>query len=61
MQVFFSKNAKEFLLDLKAFIATDNPNRAKTYTTHLVKRIESLLQHPYIGKINQTKNDENNL
>ena len=58
MKVVFSKDSKEFLFKLKKFIAKDNPSRAKQYTTDLVSRITKMLQHPYIGKVNATFDDE---
>ena len=58
MKVNFSHDSKEFLLKLKTHIAEDNPSRAKIYTTKLVSRVKDMLQHPYIGKVNLTFNDE---
>ncbi len=58
MKVIFSEDTKEFLLNLKEYIAQDSPSRAKQYTTKLVSRITSMLQHPYIEKINATFDDE---
>ena len=58
MKVNFSHDSKEFLLKLKAYIAEDSPSRAKIYTTKLVSRVKDMLQHPYIGKVNLTFNDE---
>ena len=58
MRVNFSGDAKEYIFKLKEFIALDNPVKAKEYTLNLVSRIRDMLQHPYIGKVNPTKNDE---
>ena len=59
MTVNFSHDSKEFILKLKNHISKDNPSRAKSYTIKLVSRIRDMLQHPYIGKINATFDDEN--
>nr|WP_321265901.1 hypothetical protein [uncultured Sulfurimonas sp.] len=58
MKINFSYDSKEFILKLKSHISKDNSSRAKTYTTKLVLRIKDMLQHPYIGKVNATFNDE---
>ncbi|MEA3371606.1 MAG: type II toxin-antitoxin system RelE/ParE family toxin [Campylobacterota bacterium] len=58
MKVNFSHESKEFIFKLKAHIALDNPSRAKSYAIKLVSRIKDMLQHPYIGKVNATFDDE---
>jgi len=58
MKVNFSHDSKEFLFKLKSHISEDNPSRAKSYTTKLVSRVTDMLQHPYIGKVNLTFDDE---
>ena len=58
MKVNFSHESKEFIFKLKGHIALDNPSRAKSYTIKLVSRIKDMLQHPYIGKVNATFDDE---
>ena len=58
MRVNFSYNSKEFIFKLKEQISLDNPNRARQYSSKLVSRIKNMLQHPYIGKINATFDDE---
>ena len=52
MRVSFSKDAKEFILKNKKFIAQDNPRAARTYTEKLINRITDMLQFPDIGKVN---------
>jgi len=58
MKVNFSHDSKEFIFKLKSHISKDNPSRAKQYTIKLVSRIRDMLQHPYIGKVNATFDDE---
>ena len=58
MRVNFSHDSKEFIFKLKEHISRDNAARAKTYTLNLVARIRDILQHPYIGKVNTTFDDE---
>lgn len=58
MKVNFSHDSKEFLFKLKSHISKDNPSQAKSYTIKLVARIKNMLEHPYIGKINTTFDDE---
>lgn len=58
MKVNFSHDSKEFIFKLKNHIALDNSSRAKSYTIKLVSRIKDMLEHPYIGKVNATFNDE---
>ena len=58
MKINFSHDSKEFIFKLKSHIALDNPSRAKSYTVKLVLRIRDMLQHPYIGKVNATFDDE---
>ncbi len=58
MQIKLSHDSKEFIFKLKEHIALDNPNRARQYTTKLLSRIKDMLQHPYIGKVNATFDDE---
>ncbi len=58
MKVNFSKDSKDFILDLKRYIAKDNPRRAKQYAVKLISRITKMLQYPYVGKVNSTFNDE---
>jgi len=58
MKVNFSLDSKEFIFKLKSHISQDNPSRAKSYTIKLVSRIRDMLQHPYIGKVNATFDDE---
>jgi plasmid stabilization system protein ParE len=58
MKINFSKDSKDFLLNLKEYISQDNPIRARQYTTKLVTRISEMLQYPYIGKINTSFDDE---
>jgi len=58
MKVNFSHESKEFIFNLKSHIALDNPTRARSYTIKLVSRIRDMLQHPYIGKVNATFDDE---
>ncbi len=54
----FSKDAREYLKEQQAFIAIDNPKQAKKYILKLVRRIETLLSFPHIGKVNLTYKDE---
>ncbi|WP_455756160.1 type II toxin-antitoxin system RelE/ParE family toxin [Sulfurimonas sp.] len=58
MKVNFSLDSKEFILELKNHISKDNPSRAKQYTLKLVSRIKDMLQHPYIGKVNTTFDED---
>ena len=58
MKINFSHDSKEFILKLKSHIGLDNPSRAKSYIVKLVLRIRDMLQHPYIGKVNATFDDE---
>jgi len=58
MKVNFSHDSKEFIFKLKSHISLDNPSKAKSYTIKLVSRIRDMLQHPYIGKVNATFDDE---
>jgi plasmid stabilization system protein ParE len=58
MKVNFSKDTKEFILNLKQYISKDSPARAKQYTIKFVSRITDMLQYPYIGKVNATFDDE---
>jgi len=58
MKVSFSKDAKEFLLNNKGFIAEDNPRAAKLYTEKLIHRIVDMLQFPNIGKVNLVFDDD---
>jgi plasmid stabilization system protein ParE len=59
MKVNFSQDSKEFIFKLKSHISKDNPAIAKSYIMKLVSRIRDMLQHPYIGKINATFDNEN--
>lgn len=58
MKVNFSHDSKEFILKLRDYISNNSPSRATQYTTKLVSRISDMLQHPYVGKINTTFEDE---
>jgi len=58
MNVNFSHDAKEFIFKLKEHISINSLSRARQYTVKLVSRIRDMLQHPYIGKINTTFDDE---
>ena len=58
MKVNFSHESKEFIFKLKSHISLDNPSRAKSSTIKLVSRIRNMLQHPYIGKVNTTFDNE---
>ncbi|QOY54239.1 type II toxin-antitoxin system RelE/ParE family toxin [Candidatus Sulfurimonas marisnigri] len=58
MKVNYAKSSKEFLFKLKDFISENNHTKAKQYTLKLVSRITDMLQHPYIGKVNATFDDE---
>lgn len=57
MRVSFSKDAKEFILNNKKFIAQDNPHAARTYTEKLINRITDMLKFPDIGKVNVVFDD----
>jgi plasmid stabilization system protein ParE len=59
MKINFSHDSKEFLFKLKSHISKNNPSRAKSYIIKLISRIRDMLQHPYIGKVNATFDDEN--
>ena len=59
MKVSFSKDAKEFILNNKKFIAKDNPKVAKRYTKKFISRIINMLNFPNIGKVNMVFDDEN--
>lgn len=58
MKVNFSQSSKEFIFKLRNHISKDSPSRATQYTTKLVSRIKDMLQHPYVGKVNTTFDDE---
>jgi plasmid stabilization system protein ParE len=58
MKVNFSHNSKEFIFKLRNHISKDSPSRATQYTTKLISRIRDMLQHPYVGKVNTTFDDE---
>ena len=58
MKVNFSHSSKEFLFKLRNYISKDSPSRATQYTIKLVSRINDMLQHPYVGKINGTFEEE---
>lgn len=54
MRIDYSKEAKNELIAIKNFIAENSPFNAVEYTQELVKRINSMLEFPNIGKINRT-------
>ena len=58
MKINFSKKSKDYLADLKNFIAKDSLTNAKNYISKLIHKITKTLQYPNIGKINQVYNRE---
>jgi toxin ParE1/3/4 len=56
MSIEYSKEAKNELLNIRNFIAQSSSFNPVEYTQELVKRINGMLEFPYIGKVNRTFN-----
>ncbi|MBT5417952.1 MAG: type II toxin-antitoxin system RelE/ParE family toxin [Thiotrichales bacterium] len=56
MKIVYSKQAKEHLLNIKAYIYRDNKRVAIEHLTKIKSKIEILSSYPYIGKVNTTMN-----
>lgn len=56
MRIDYSKEAKKELLNIRNFIAQSSSFNSVEYTQELVKRINGMLEFPYIGKVNRTFN-----
>jgi len=56
MSIEYSKEAKNELLNIRNFIAQSSSFNSVEYTQELVKRINGMLEFPYIGKVNRTFN-----
>lgn len=56
MRIEYSKEAKNELLNIRDFIAQSSSFNSVEYTQELVKRINGMLEFPYIGKVNRTFN-----
>ncbi len=58
MQVKFSQNAKDQLMEIKAFIAMDNPQIAAKHIQKVLQRIKNFMKYPFLGKVNPVYNRE---
>jgi plasmid stabilization system protein ParE len=56
MKIIYSKQSKEQLFGIKAFISQDNKKAAVEYLAKLKSKIEILSEYPYIGAVNATAN-----
>jgi len=56
MSIEYSKEAKNELLSIRNFIAQSSSFNSVEYTEELVRRINGMLEFPYIGKVNRTFN-----
>jgi toxin ParE1/3/4 len=59
MRIDYTKEAKQELLSIRDFISESSPFNAIEYTQDLVKRINGMLEFPYIGKVNRTFSQQN--
>lgn len=53
MRIFYTKQAKEQLFDIKEFISNESKNIAISHLKLLKKKIELLSHFPYLGKENE--------
>jgi plasmid stabilization system protein ParE len=58
VQVRFSQTARDQLLEVKAFIARDNPEIASKHIKKVIDRTKKILEYPFIGKVNAVYNQE---
>ncbi len=58
MKIRYARTARQQLGSLRAYIAKDNPAAARSYLQRLHHRLESMLQYPYIGKVNSVNQRE---
>jgi plasmid stabilization system protein ParE len=56
MKIRFSETSRTQLKEVKSFIEKDNPQRAVNHVRKVVDQIKTMLQFPYIGKVNSVYN-----
>lgn len=59
MRIDYTKEAKQELLSIRDFISQSSPFNAIEYIQDLVKRINGMLEFPYVGKVNRTFSQKN--
>lgn len=52
MKISFSETSRTQLREVKSFIEKDNPQRAVHHIKKVVDQIKTMLQFPFIGKVN---------
>ncbi|NIM16344.1 MAG: type II toxin-antitoxin system mRNA interferase toxin, RelE/StbE family [Candidatus Aminicenantes bacterium] len=58
MRVRFTRTAKEQLIEIKSYIAKNNPQIASKHIKKITDRTKKMLTFPYIGKVNAVYNRE---
>ncbi len=51
MQIIWTQEALERLIDIEDYIAKGNPERAAKFVDQLIEQTESLLDNPRIGRV----------
>jgi len=51
MQLIWTQEALEQLIDIEDYIARDNTQRAEKFVDQLIERTESLLDNPRVGRV----------
>lgn len=58
MKIKYSNLSKQQLQHIKKFISKDSKKRVISHLTNIKEKLEILQDFPYLGKINDVKNDE---